>query len=275
MSFFELFNAHEPNRIAMFARLFCAVQAIQLLLNFGQQYRYFQTQPWRIYGRKQKLLGFIPLPALDLYQFLISGICLFVSIMLVCLGFYPYLFVLLALISYFLYFPQIISLAYVQRKTNLLPIVLFILLASPSLNKPLSAPSTGWEMLLIKIALVQVYLSAGLQKLSRSGMTWFNGKYLQAYLLENYLWADRRSALALAGKPLLCALLSTLTLIFELTFWVVIFFPMLIFLYVAFALLFHIGTLITMRINYLKYLGPVYLVFFTDIAFHIKTSLGL
>ena len=275
MSFFELFNAHEPNRIAMFARFFCAVQTIQLLLNFGQQYRYFQTQPWRIYGRKQKLLGFIPLPALNQCQFLISGVCLFISLVLVSVAFYPYLFVLLALISHFLYFPQIISLAYVQRKTNLLPIVLFILLASPSLNKPLSAPSTGWEILLIKIALVQVYFSAGVQKLSRSGMAWFNGKYLQAYLLENYLWTDRTSALAVAGKPLLCVLMSTLTLVFELTFWVVIFFPKLIFLYVAIALLFHIGTLVTMRINYLKYLSPVYLVFFTDIAFHIKTSLGL
>ena len=106
-------------------------------------------------------------------------------------------------------------------------------------------------------------------------MAWFNGKYLQAYLLENYLWTDRTSALAVAGKPLLCVLMSTLTLVFELTFWVVIFFPKLIFLYVAIALLFHIGTLVTMRINYLKYLSPVYLVFFTDIAFHIKTSLGL
>ncbi|HJP62133.1 MAG TPA: hypothetical protein VJ844_01765, partial [Mucilaginibacter sp.] len=275
MNFFELFNAHEPNRIAMFARLFCAVQAIQLLLNFGQQYRYFQTQPSRIYGRKQQLLGFIPLPALNQYQFLISGTCLFISMVLVSVGFYPYLFVLLALISYFLYFPQIISLAYVQRKTNLLPIVLLILLVSPSLNKPFSAPSTGWELLLIKIALVQVYFSAGLQKISRSGIAWFNGKYLQAYLLENYLWADRTSALVIAGRPLLCALLSAVTLVFELTFWVVVFFPNLIFLYVAIALLFHIGTLITMRINYLKYLGPVYLVFFTDIAFHIKTSLGL
>ncbi|MFB9840821.1 hypothetical protein [Mucilaginibacter ginsenosidivorans] len=275
MDFPDLFNsAHGPNETGMFAKLFCAALAIQLLFSFRQQYRYFKTEPWKIYGRTQQLLGFIPLPALNQYQFLGSGLCMMISLVLVCIGFYPHIFIFIALVNYFLYFSQIISLAYVQRKTNLLPIVLLILLLSPSLDKSLAAPSTGWELLLVKIALVQVYFSAGLQKLTRSGLRWVNGKSLQAYLMENYLWSDKKSALVLAGRPAACMALSFLTLVFELTFWLVVFFPSVAFFYVAFAILFHTGTLITMRINYLKYMGPAYLVFFTDMIFRLKIIPG-
>lgn len=275
MGFPDLFNsAHSPNETGMFAKLFCAALAVQLLFNFRQQYRYFQTEPWKIYGRTQRLLGLLHLPALNQYQFLGSGLCMMMSLILVCIGFYPHIFIFIALVNYFLYFSQIISLAYVQRKTNLLPIVLLILLISPSLDKPLAAPSTDWELVLVKIALVQVYFSAGLQKLVRSGLRWGNGRNLQAYLIENYLWSDKKNALVLACRPTLCMVLSFLTLVFELTFWLVVFFPSLAFFYVAFAILFHTGTLITMRINYLKYMGPVYLVFFTDMVFRLKIIPG-
>ena len=126
---------------------------------------------------------------------------------------------------------------------------------------------------MIKIAIAQIYFSSGIQKLKHSGLDWCNGKSLQAYLIENYLWSDRKAGYLLASKSGLCAVLSSLTLFFELSFWAIIFFPQLTFVYVTMALLFHIGTYLTMRINYLKYLGPVYLVFFIDIAFWIKDNL--
>lgn len=275
MAFADLFNPHMPNGAGMFARLFCAAMAIQVLLNFGQQYRYFMTRPSKLYGKGNKLLGLFTLPVLTRNGFLSAGICLVVCLLLVVVGIYPHVAIFVALISCILYFGQIISLAYIQRKTNLVPIVLLILLLSPSLNKSLSSQSTAGELTLIKLALIQVYFSAGLEKIRQSGLEWINGKYLQAYLLENYLWTDRAVSLTITRSPVICALLSTFVLIFELTFSIVLFLPALTFVYVAFALIFHLGTLITMRINYLKYLWPVYMVFFTDIAFHFKSIWGL
>ena len=275
MAFTDLFNLHTPNNVGMFARLFCAALVVQVSLNFGQQYRYFLTRPVKLYGKGQKLLGLITLPALTRNQFLTTGIFLVFSLLLVVADIYPRLGIFAALICCVLYFGQIMSLAYIQRKANLVPIVLLILLVSPSSNKSLSSASTDWELTLIKLALVQIYFSAGLEKIRQSGLKWLNGKYLQAYLLENYLWTDRTAALAVAGNLAACAALSTLVLIFELTFAIVVFIPALTFIYVGFALIFHLGTLITMRINYLKYLWPVYLVFFINIAFHFKTILGL
>ena len=272
----DLFDAQAPyNSTGMFARLFCATVVIIVALNFVQQYHYFLTKPSKLYGKGPRLFGLISLPILNSYQFLACGIGFILCLLLVVLNVYPHVAIAIALICYFLYFGQIIFLAYVQRKANLIPIVLLILLFSPSLDKPLSSASAVCELVLIKIVLIQVYFSAGLQKIRHSGLGWLNGKYLQAYLLENYLWTDRSAALRLASNAILCASLSTLVLIFELTFGIVLFLPQLTFVYVAFALLFHLATLITMRINYLKYLGPVYLVFFIDLAFRLKTTIGI
>ena len=271
--FLDIFKPVAPNHVLMFTKLFCVTLVIQLLINFGAQLRYFKTQPSRVYGRPVKLLRKFQLPALSENQFILSGIVLILCLLFAAFGIFAREFLIIALICYFLYFNPIISLAYIQRKTNLLPLVLLVLIVSPALNGALDKPATSWEIILIKIAIAQMYFSAGIQKIRQSGLSFCDGRSLQAYLLENYLWSDRKIGLLLAKKRWLCSLLSMLTLLFELTFWVIIFLPQLTFVYLAIALFFHIGTLLTMRINYLKYLAPVYMVFFTDIAFWIKDKL--
>lgn len=271
----DIFHAVTPNHAAMFARLFSAALGMQLLLGFRDQYLYFKTQPSRIYGKPVKILGRFRLPAINASQFMDIGFLLLLSLVFIVIGFLPRLFALSALICYFFYFNSIISLAYVQRKTNLLPFVLLILLVSPSVDERLYAPSTAWELVLVKAGLAQLYLSAGIQKLKQSGWGWCNGRSLQAYLLENYLWSDRKAGLFIARNRKLCGVFSTLTLAFELTFWIIIFIPLLTWIYLAGVLLFHTATLVTMRINYLKYLLPVYMVFFTDLAFWAKDKFGL
>ena len=123
-----------------------------------------------------------------------------------------------------------------------------------------------WPLILIKCAIALMYFSAGIQKLRRSGLKWCEGKSLQAYLLEHYLWGDTNSALQLARQPSVCMVLSSMLLLFELTFWLVLVFPWLTIVYVSAGIAFHLGTLLTMRINYLKYLSPVYMVFAIDVA---------
>lgn len=270
----DIFYETSPNHVALFARLFSAVFAIQLLISFRDQYLYFKSQPTRIYGKPAKILGRFRLPAINASQFRDVGFLLLLSLLFIIIGFLPRLFALSALICYFFYFHSILSLAYVQRKTNLLPLVLLILVVSPSVDEHLLAPSTTWELVLVKIALAQIYLSAGIQKLQLSGWRWCTGRSLQAYLMENYLWSDRKAGLLLAQNQKLCAVFSTLTLAFELSFWIIIFIPSLTYVYLAGVLLFHAGTLVTMRINYLKYLLPVYMVFFTDLAFWAKDKFG-
>jgi hypothetical protein len=272
---FNIFRATAPNYTAMFGKLFCGTFALAIAINFNNQLRYFRTKPEKIYGQPQKLLGIFRLPALSENQFIIAGFVLILSLLAAALGIAVKLTILIALVCYFIYFNSIRSLAYIQRKTNLAAIVLIVLAISPSVSNTLKGTGTLWEIVLIKIAVAQMYFSAGLHKITRGSKGWISGEVLQMHLLENYLWSDNKLGFRLAANQRLCAFLGTATLVFELSFWMVIAFPQLTYFYVATALLFHIGTFLTMRINYLIYLSPVYFVFFTQELFDLVNRLGL
>ncbi|MFM7022565.1 MAG: hypothetical protein ACKOXB_06265 [Flavobacteriales bacterium] len=271
---FDFFIALEDkNHVGLFARLFFFFLALQLLFNFPQQLRYFKTQPQRLYRKKVKILRLFSLPELTTTYFVLFGIMLLLSLILAAAGIYMKLFTALALLCYFPYFMSIISMPSIQRKTNLIPFVLLVLLVSPSVSESIDKPAPSWELLLIKIAIVQMYLSSAVQKLIHSGWRWCKGSTLQAHLMENYLWNEKKITLILAQNKGLCTALSYFTLLFELSFIILLFLPHLTYLYLSLALLFHLGTLLTMRINYLKYLLPVYMVFLTDMAFYLKNIL--
>jgi hypothetical protein len=270
-----VFSQASTNQTRVFLILFCTTLAVESALNFREHRRYFETRPARIYGPPPRLLGRFQLPSLKLQWFQGFGIVFIGSLIFASLGILPRLFLLIALFSYFPYFNSIMSLASIQRKTNLLPIVLLVLAAAPSLNASFQAPSPLWPIFLIQLAVVQMYFSAGVQKLRSGGLNWCDGESLRAYLIKHYLWGDTKSALKLAGHPTVCKLLSIFLLVFELTFWLILFFPRLTYFYVAAGIGFHLGTAVTMRINYLRYIGPVYAVFFIDTAIQVKKFLGL
>jgi hypothetical protein len=148
------------------------------------------------------------------------------------------LLLVLALVCYVLYFNPITSLAYVQRKASLAWIVLLILLVSPALDRPLGAPAPAWPIVLTKIALAQMYLSAGIQKLRQTGWRWCDGRSLQTYLVAHYLWGDMTWAFRLASSATACRILSICVLAFELTFGLIVIFPGLTWWYVIAALRF-------------------------------------
>jgi hypothetical protein len=262
----------EYNHIRLFMMLYCTALGIQMLLNFRAQLRFFATQPSDV--RATRILGKVPLPKLSVQAFTVVGLCLCVSLFLASSGFQPRFFLSLSLIGYFLYFGQIRNLAYIRRKTNILPFVLLILVVSPALSDALNHATPIWPIFLIKGVTASVYFSSGYQKLRNTGWRWANGKPLQVYLLDHYLWGDMKVALILAERLWLCRLLSIITLSFELTFWMILLFPGLTYLYVVVGIGFHIMTELAMRIQYLKYFGLVYLVFTTDSFFWLFKYIG-
>ena len=267
---FNLLINNGLNRTRVFLILFCIVLAVQLLLAFPQQLRYFRTEPARIYGAPARLLGRFALPSLTALQFAWLGGVMVASLLAAALNFAPRICLLVALLCYFLYFNPIMSLAYIQRKTNLVPIALLVLIFGPAISAPLKEATPLWPLSLIKITVALMYFSAGVQKLRRCGLRWCDGRTLQAYLVDHYLWGDTRLALKLAHQLRLCSFLSSMILFFELTFWVVLMLPQLTVVYVVAGIAFHIGTALTMRINYLKYLSPIYVVFVIDVAFQLS-----
>ena len=265
--FFDLFKPIHANTIGVFAKLFSATFAIMLLVHFNQQLRYFKSQPTRVQIKPEKLFDIYEIPPLNVLLFKVLGWVMIGSLLAIVVGFLPRFFIFITLVCYIPYFNAIQSLEYIVRKSNLLPFVLLVLLVSPSLNTPLSISVPNWDVILIKIGMTQMYLSAGIQKLKYGGLKWGNGPSLQAHLAENYLLRGNKWVLLLAKQRVLCQVLSVWTLFFELTFGLILFYPSLTVFYVLNSFCFHLGIGLTMRINYLIYLSPVYMIFWKDFSF--------
>ncbi len=264
IDFIDLFKPIHTNVIGFFAKLFTATWAIVLWVNHRQQARYVQTEPVKVYGKPQKLLGIYEIPLLNPWAFKCVGWVLIGSLVAVAVGILPRFFILVSLVCYFPYFSSIQSLAYIQRKTNLLPFVLLVLFVSPSLDTPLSISTSKWEFVLIQMGLVQMYLSAALRKLRFSGFRWADGATLQAYFAEHYLWSDNKIAFLLAQQRGLCQVFSVWALLFELSFGLILFVPSLTVFYVGCSIFFHLAIGWTMRIHYLIYLSPIYMIFWKN-----------
>ncbi len=247
------------NGVRLFLWLYVAALASQFLWCFREQVRYLQIRDLRL--RPLPLLSVIPMPRLKVSAFRWVGAVWVICLLAACVGPFARLFLILSIGGYFLYFAQIPDLAYIRRKTNLIPLILLVCLFAPGIEAPLEIPAPLWPLFLVKLMIVLVYLASGISKLRYSGWVWADGRTLRANLLEHYLWGDMAVAHWLIQRPRACMLLSILTLGFELTFWLVLLFPALTLPYALLGLGFHLGTQLAMRINYLRYFGPGYLVF--------------
>ncbi len=132
---------------------------------------------------------------------------------------------------------------------------LLFLVASPKKGQ---AVMGKWPVVLGQVLVSLVYFQAGLEKLLVSGFTWASGETFQNYLLAHPTdWG-----LWIAESDVLCAVLSCLTLLFQLTFPIVLFQPKLKWYYLSYGIVFHFGTTFLMGIS--TYLNPwimAYLIF--------------
>ncbi|MEZ4381362.1 MAG: HTTM domain-containing protein [Nannocystaceae bacterium] len=252
------------NEVRLFAAYYCLAFALQLALGMRRHSRYLRVQPSPAGPPRPRLLGLLALPTLAPRTTDALGVGLLLALLLAALGPAPRLATLIALGLYFAYFSQLLNLGSVIRKTNTAPQVLLVLAAAPGLDAPLCSANASWPLDLIRALVALVYFASGVAKLRAAGLGWVNhGRTLQAYLLEHWLLLDTQAGRRLAGRRRVCAALSAATLAWELSAPLLLLAPSIAPAWVACALLFHAGTLVTMRINYLKYTGIVLPVFLT------------
>ena len=247
----------------VFLTAFALALALQVSRCFAEQRTFFRHRA--AHAPTGRLLGLVPIPRLRESHFLLAGNVLRISLLAAAAGVLPRLTLAIALVSYFLYFSQILPLAYVVRTTHIVPLILVILLAAPDLGASYAAPAPWWPLLLIKLCIAAVYFSSACTKLRHSGLRWISGENLQANLLDHYLWGGRRAALWLAQKPALCTALGAATLLLEVTFPIILFLPALSLPYALAGLALHAGTRATMLIEYTRYFCLSYLVFVVDL----------
>jgi hypothetical protein len=244
--------------------VYCGIIAFQMLVHFRDQLAFFRTEPRRVYGPPPRLFGIVPFRPVNECVFIGAGVFFIVALVAAASNVARKPALTLALICFLIYFPPILPLAYIQRKINLIPLVLAISLFAQ--DRVLAAA---------KLLLALVYLSAGVEKLRTAGWRWIDGESLKTYLVEHYLYSGRSQALFIAERALLCRVLSTLVLVWELSFWLVLVFPATTWVYVAGGLLFHAGTSLAMRIHYWVYFCPVYFVFFApDLQHYLSVTMA-
>ena len=118
----------------------------------------------------------------------------------------------------------------------------------------------SWPLLLVQWLYALIYMSAAINKLVKGGPGWLNGYTLQYYLLQDGLRWGSSLGVAMSQIHLLALGMSLVTVLFEGTFFLVLFFPRLWLIYIPLGFLLHTGIYLTMRAPFPQWI-VIYAVF--------------
>lgn len=118
---------------------------------------------------------------------------------------------------------------------------------------------TYWPIFVCKVFMALMYLSAVFNKLTASGFGWANGYTLQAYMAQDGMrwgsdlgiWFSQQHELLLVGQ--------IAVLIFQFTFWLVLFIPRLGWIYYPLGLGFHIMIYVTLKAPFWHWIAIYFL----------------
>jgi hypothetical protein len=251
------------NTVRLFNVLYCGALALIVLLRHADQRRYLELV--RSFETPAAFLGRWVVPRFNDRTVHILGLGFVGCVLLGGLALSISRLALLAAAGlYFLYFSQFIGLAYVARKSNLVPQILALLACCPEINAPWKMRTSSLLLTAVETLIALVYFSSAFCKLRNSGLAWMSAKQMQGILIFHHLYYDMPLSLRIAHSTRFCRVIGTVALIFEISFIGVIALPRLALLYAIAGLLFHLGTWRLMKIDYLTYFGPAYLVFFVQ-----------
>ncbi|HWZ95171.1 MAG TPA: hypothetical protein VNW30_08260 [Opitutaceae bacterium] len=247
--------------LAHFRFGYCLWLCVALVLQWRTHLRWV-----RVRGRERelpRLLDWLPMPRLETPGFALVGLALVASLATAAAPAENMAWaLLLASATALMYFAQLIELPDVRRKPNTVPVILLLLGLAGLATHGGESERIAWLCLLaVKILVAQIYFSSGLVKLRQAGWRWALAPNLRIILLRYHLRDDSKAALWLAHRPAACRAVAALVLVFELTFWLVIPFPALAWVYLPAGLIFHLGTAGLMRIHYWIYVVPAYFAF--------------
>ncbi len=140
----------------------------------------------------------------------------------------------------------------VNRKPFHVITILLSLAFLPEWGKE-NVATTSYLVILISVILSQMYFSTSYQKLKKSGLKWMNGHTMRSNLFYHYLLYNNKLAFWLGKQSTtILIFLSIYALLFELSFILVLGFPNLLIYYICAGILFHLGILLFMKINYFR-----------------------
>ena len=113
-----------------------------------------------------------------------------------------------------------------------------------------SSPDYRWPVVLIQLFFTFTYFFAFLAKLRWAGPGWFSASNMQFWALVNYGFSQPPLARAMASSKLICWGAAIGTLLFEALSPLAVFWTRFRVLWLAVAVLFHVGIALTLNIAY-------------------------
>ena len=104
-----------------------------------------------------------------------------------------------------------------------------------------------WPIFVCKVFLALMYISAIASKFMESGLSWANGYTLQLYMAQDGLRWGSTLAVWLSQQHYFLMLGQIVVVVFQSTFWLVLFFPRLGWIYFPLGLFFHIMIFVTLK----------------------------
>lgn len=104
-----------------------------------------------------------------------------------------------------------------------------------------------WPIRFIQLIFPLMYLSAVISKLTRSGLDWVNGFTLQYAMIQDGYRHGSELAIWLSQFHDFLKLSEWVVLIYQATFFLILFFPKLKWVYLPLGLCFHLGTYFTLK----------------------------
>ncbi|MCC6739483.1 MAG: hypothetical protein IT452_10595 [Planctomycetia bacterium] len=274
----NFFHQGDARRLNGFRIAFCTLLAAALLWKAPGSDRLFVSP---IYS-PIPLFEQLGIPLVSLHVFRVLRALLVSSLVLAAAGILARPALAASVVLYFLYLGTYLGLTkqpgtnYVNHSDNMAFFVLLVLAAAPKVGllgfegwwrrgrrwaaTDEEAACSEWALPLIATALGVVYFGSAWCKLVSSPL-WADGTTLQAYLGMKHLTVDAEWGFRLAQHWWLCLLGGIATIVFELLFCTVVFFPRFSRIYALAGLCFHGSILVTMKINFFATHGFTYLVF--------------
>jgi hypothetical protein len=278
------FQPEAAPSLSLFRFLYCASLFWTIYSSGAAYVKKFDGTTW--YPTPLFELLHIPLISAELFQ-AVQHILL-AALALTALGVFTRASASVACGAFFLYMGTYLGFGksphtnYVVHSQNIVPFVLGILAIAPGVSvygfdgwrmrnwrwRVFSWPETpgdtalisAWPRNLIMLTLGLAYFGAGYCKLA-SHLLWADGHTLQGHLLSKHLLVDSPAGAWVAQSYWLCLFLQIATLVLELGFFAVVYFPRWRWLFVLSAIGFHSSIYATMHINFFPYFGSTLLVF--------------
>jgi hypothetical protein len=275
----QFFRPEPAQSLSLFRFLYCMAVAAFLVSRAARH----QAMPGSIEWVPIPLFNYLQIPLMSAEWLAALRWILITALTMTALGCFTRTSATISWIAYVIYMGTILGFCrmphgkWTPHDMNIVVMVLVIMSVAPGtavwgidglrkrgwqwrLNDPAQTMVSAWPAQLIKVTLALAYFGAGYCKVINDPL-WADGYTVQSFLLHKYLLYDIQLSWFLAHYYGVCLLVGIMTLLLELTFFLVIFYPRLTWPFVITGLSFHLGILLTMNINFIIPFGLIYLIF--------------